>query len=245
VSRRPLLALAFALAFALLGAGCATPLPQDDDPELLELEASLAKGDDFDTRWQAAKACLELVESPTLKSSSRKLDYAQRALEHAEAAIALDNRRVEGHYYRAYALGLVLDNSTLPTRGKMLELEKSGKKAHDIDPAFDDAAPCLLLALLYQKAPPWPFGPELAREEDVIEGLFKQAIEHAPHCAENYLCYAEFLTEQEREHEARKMAERARDALKAQTELPPYERLDRSRRIRAILGTGKVSQARD
>ena len=127
----------------------------------------------------------------------------------------------------------------------MLELEKSGQRARKIDPAFKEGGPLIFLALLYQKAPPWPFGPELAREEDVIEELYEEAIEVAPKCAENLLYYAEFLAEEEREDEAKKLAARARAALKAQTELEADERVDLSRRIRAIETTGKVVQARD
>ena len=81
------------------------------------------------------------------------------------------------------------------------------------DPSFRGAGPPRLLALLYQKAPPFPIGPELAGEEDVIEELFREAIELAPDHVENYVCYAEFLKEEDRKVEALNTARKARKLL--------------------------------
>ncbi len=226
----------------LLSSGCASEPLQANDPVLIKLEAQISSGDVYDARWKAAKACVALVESPQV---TRKLDYAQRGLKHAEAAIALSPRKVEGHYYRALTLGYVLKNSTLPTRGKMLELEKSGKEARRIDPSFQSGGPLRFLALLYQEAPAFPLGPVMARDEEVIEDLFLKSIKVAPHHTENQIYYAEFLVSEERDDEAVAMAKRAKTSLTEQTELPKAERKDLARRIEAILTTGKVAQASD
>lgn len=231
-----------ALSALLLASGCASEPLQADDPVLVKLETQLSTGDDYDARWKAAKACVALVENPTV---TRKLDYAQRGLKHAEAAIALNPRKVEGHYFRALTLGYVLENSTLPTRGKMLELEKSGKEARRIDPAFESGGPLRFLAILYKEAPAFPLGPVMAQDEEVIEDLFKKSIKVAPHHTENQVYYAEFLVSEERDDEAVAMAKRAKESLTEQVELPGRERKDLARRIRAILTTGKVARASD
>ena len=227
----------FALLLLLPLAGCcAAPgnLSGDALNEVVRLERELEQeGASYDLRWKLAEACLALVDDPR-GSGGQRLDYSVRALAHADAAIQIESERVEGHYYRAVSLGRVLENSTLPDLSQIGELEAAGIRAREIDPAFDCAGPPLLLALLYQKAPAWPLGPEPAGEEDVIEELFLEAVALAPECPENLLAYAEFLEEIDREEEALKFARKAKQALRAREDLEPAEREDLEQRLERL-----------
>lgn len=219
-----------ALLIALV-CGCAsnTPPPASELEKVIVLEEELAKGEDFEVRTALSSACIGIVEHP-LTSSADKLSYAKQALAHADKAIDLDAKRVEGHYYRAVSIGHVLDNQLLPQLGMIGDLEAAGLAAKKIDPAFKCAGPLRLLALLYQKAPAWPIGPEDAGEVDVIEGLFEEAIRLRPECVQNHVAYAEFLEEEDRDLEARKATRRARKLL-ATAELPALDREDLARRV--------------
>jgi hypothetical protein len=222
----------------LLVSGCAStaPPPPDELHKVILLERELDQaGEDFDLRWQLAEACIELVEHP-LTSSADKLDYSRQALAHADRAIVLLDDRVEGHFFRAVSIGHILDNQLLPDLGQISALEEAGIRARELDPSFECGGPLLLLALLYQKAPAWPIGPELAGEQDEIEALFREAIERVPECVENHLCYAEFLREEDREREAREVGRRA-EALLAEADVPAHKRNDFTQRVRALLAT--------
>jgi hypothetical protein len=227
-----------AAALLLLSSGCAatSPPPASELHKVVTLERELDKtGDDFELRWHLAEACVNLVEHP-LTSSADKLDYSQQALAHADRAIALVPDRVEGHFFRAVSTGHILDNQLLPNLGMIGDLEQSGVRAREIDPTFECAGPLLLLALLYQKAPAWPIGPELAGEEEEIEALFSEAIERMPHCVENHLAYGEFLQEEDRDDEAQESGRRAQTLL-GTAELAAHKRAEFTRRAHALLAT--------
>ena len=151
--------------------GCASETVEREPDELTRLEVELKREDGYETRWQLAAACLDVIDvHPDIRSGT-KLSYAKRALKHADQAVRIDEERVEGHYYRAIALGRVLEFETLPDLDRIGELEQAAERARAIDPTFKHAGPLRFLALLYTKAPPWPIGPELAGEEDEIEAL--------------------------------------------------------------------------
>mgnify|MGYP005646139763 CR=1 FL=1 len=221
-----------------LGSGCSAvaPPPASELQKVVKLERELDKtGDDFDLRWQLAEACIELVEHP-LTASADRLIFSEQALSHSDRAIALMPERVEGHFFRAVSTGHILDNQFLPDLSMIGDLESSGVRARELDPSFECAGPLLLLALLYQKAPAWPIGPELAGEEEEIEALFREAIRITPRCVENHIAYAEFLQEEDRLAEAEESAHRA-EALLATAELLPYKRDEFTQRVRELLAT--------
>ena len=231
---------ALLLASALVG-GCASGGVAVDAGSLERverLESELTRAEDperYALRWQLASACLDVVDHPET-APGRKLEFARKALASADAAVAQRARRVEGHYYRAVSLGRVLEHATIPEVSKIGELEAAGQRARELDPAFKCAGPLRLLALLYQKAPAWPLGPDLAGDEDAIEALFTEAIALASSCPENYLCYAEFLLEADRGDDARRHTRRARELLALGEEpLEPYQQRDLERRIGEVL----------
>lgn len=189
---------------------------------------------DYDRCWQEARLCLGRVEHPATPKGERS-DWAARALAHADRATALEPERVEGHYYRAVALGRVLEHATLPPLSKISELEAAGQRARSLDPAFNCAGALRLLALLYYKAPSWPIGPASAGDEELIESLFEEALRRAPGCPENLIGYAEYLHDQGRNARALDLAEGAALALADHPGLEAHERGELQGRVRRLL----------
>lgn len=228
-------------AFALLAAGCASaPVETEEgrgarrDVERLEAELkALGSRDAQELREQLSAACLVVVDSPETSGKDR-LSFAQRAVQNADAAIRLDEERVVGHYLRAIAIGRVLENSSIPDLDLIPALEEAGKRARELDPSYDEGGPARLLALLYQKAPAFPIGPELAGEEDVIDELFREALTHGPRNPENHIDYAEFLLEAKRKVTALNHARTARDLLREATGLRSWERAELERRLHEL-----------
>ncbi|HBP20346.1 MAG TPA: hypothetical protein DEA08_21465 [Planctomycetes bacterium] len=213
--------------------GCASETVEREPDGLKRLEVELKREDGYETRWQLAAACLDVIDiHPDIRSGT-KLSYAKRALKHADQAVRIDAEQVEGHYYRAIALGRVLEFETLPDLDRIGELEQAAERARAIDPTFKHAGPLRFLALLYTKAPPWPIGPELAGEEDEIEALWEEALQLASGWVENHLGFAEFLVDQDREAEALAHARQAR-ALLAKTRLHPIQHEELRRRIQEL-----------
>lgn len=231
-----------ALLVALMCSGCGLFSPRETHPapaEMAEaeaLEARLADEEDYTTRWEAARLCLRVVEHPFTPKGERKA-WAERALAHADRAAALGPDRVEGHYYRAVALGRVLEHATLPPLSMITELEAAGQRARECDPAFACAGPCRLLAMLYFRAPPWPIGPELAGEEEEIEKLFEEALRLAPHCPENQAGFAEFLWKQHQNARALELARAAQVELVTHEGLEPHEREELGRQVEKLIAS--------
>lgn len=224
--------LPWALLLPLLG-GCASETLEREPDELTQLEVELKREDGYETRWRLAAACLDVIDVNPEVRSGTKLSYAKRALKHADQAVRQERERVEGHYYRAIALGRVLEFETLPDLDRIGELEQAAERARAIDPTYSHAGPLRFLALLYTKAPAWPIGPELAGEEDEIEALWEEALQLASGWVENHLGFAEFLADQDRGAEALAHARQAR-ALLAKTRLHPILHEDLRRRIQEL-----------
>lgn len=228
-----------ALFAALALAGCHSSRPRSTEEakwgaNLRELEDRTRAEDNFDLRCLAASQYLTFIGFPGLEKRDQ-LESARRALMHAEAAIRLDDERVEGHYYRAVAIGYVLDKSTLPDLDLIEELEDAGLRARELDASFNGAGPLRLLAMLYWQAPPWPVGPEDAGDDEVIDPMFRESIRRAPGCSENHVSYAEYLEDRGRSAEAVEHARKARVLLDDDPIATPFDRPDLKRRIEVLL----------
>lgn len=239
-----------ALVLLLLG-GCATTdhAPAREPPmtaeqrEIKHLQELLGETPNT-TEHAADRASLECrlaanylnhVDSPALERKER-LEYTRLALEHADAAIELDDERGEAHYHRAVAIGRILEFSRIPNPGLISDLDAAGTRAHDLDPGFDQAGPCLLLALLYSQAPAWPVGPEMAGEVEVIEELFEEAVALAPEGVENHVCYGDWLFEEARDDDALAQARSASELLASSTPtLSSHDRTKLSEQLKALL----------
>jgi hypothetical protein len=233
----------FLLMVALVVGGCVSSNPgsiRENDgkqswrAETDALEREIEGNDSFALRCLAASLYLTLVDYPGSPRGER-LDNAQRALFHANAAIRLDESRVDGHFYRAVGIGRSLELARAPDPGMIEELEAAGLRAREIDPAFKGAGPLRLLAMLYAQAPAWPIGPEDAGEHEVIDALFREAIRLAPTCAENRIAYAEYLLSQGREEEMAEHILAASELLDQDPLVSPFDRPDLQRRLNELL----------
>ncbi len=237
--RAPLSALvALGALVALQGCAAGGPRPpaNDDERRLFEEEAGISRSpDDVELRIAASRRCLMLVDWPGSERSDR-LQYAERALLHADAVVRLDGDRVEGHFYRAVSLGRILELSRFPNPAQIGQLEAAGLRARELDPGFSAGGPLRLLAMLYHRAPAWPIGPEDAGEDEVIEGLFLEAIRLGPRCVENRVGYAEYLRDRSREEDARAQVRAAREHFDADPLLvaSPHERPALAQRLEAL-----------
>lgn len=198
------------------------------------LEREIEGNDSFALRCLAASLYLTLVDYPGSPREER-LDNAQRALFHANAAIRLDEGRVDGHFYRAVGIGRSLELARAPDPGMIEELEAAGLRASELDPSFKGAGPLRLLAMLYAQAPAWPIGPEDAGEHELIDRLFREAIRLAPTCAENRIAYSEYLLEEEREGEMTEHVLAAAELLPKDPLVSPFDRPDLQRRLDELL----------
>jgi len=178
---------------------------------------------DFARHHQAAAEALERVTDPEL-SESQQLEWARRAVGHADRAIELEPERVEGYFYRAVGMGYVFERSNLSAVGRVGDLEEAALKARELDPSFAHGGPLRYLAMLYWKSPEWPAGPENAQEHEVIDPLFREAVEIAPRDPENHLRYAQYLFERGTNEGAIRELRLARETLPEDTELPAHER---------------------
>jgi hypothetical protein len=198
------------------------------------LEREIEGNDSFALRCLAASLYLTLVDYPGSPREER-LDNAQRALFHANAAIRLDEGRVDGHFYRAVGIGRSLELARAPDPGMIEELEAAGLRASELDPSFKGAGPLRLLAMLYAQAPAWPIGPEDAGEDELIDRLFREAIRLAPTCAENRIAYSEYLLDEEREAEMTEHVLAAAELLPKDPLVSPFDRPDLQRRLDELL----------
>ena len=178
---------------------------------------------DFARHRLAAEEALVHVTDPAL-SKADQLEWARRAVGHADRAIELEPERVEGHFYRAVGMGYVFERSNLSAVGRVGDLEQAALRARELDPAFEHGGPLRYLAMLYWKSPAWPAGPEDAGEHEVIEPLFLEAVEIAPLDPENHLRYAQYLFERGRNDDALGELRAAREALPGAEGLPAHER---------------------
>lgn len=227
---------------ALACSACASTPPPPPSVErewganLKRLQEEVRDSDDFDLRSLAASLCLTYVTAPNLRQGERR-EWAEVALTHADAAIAIDGDRAEGHYHRAVAVGRILEHSSpLPDLSKLDDLDEAGVRARELDPAFHGAGPLRLLAELYWRAPAWPVGPENAGDHDLVDALFREAIALAPGCTENHVLYAEYLMDRKRAIEAVAHVLRATGCLPNDPIATPFDRPDLRARIATLEG---------
>lgn len=234
------------LLAALAASGCVGPFRSPERQQVLmaehheyleEMRELEQRKDElaYAESWRAAQLGVRLADPNGLTPSGERADWAERALVHADRASVLDPERVEGHYYRAIALGWVLKLKMIGPVSRIPELESAGLQARELEPGFQCAGPLRFLALLYLNAPPWPMGPELAGEEEEIERLFREALRLAPRCPENLFAFAEFLHKEGRNVEALDLALGAQSSVSDHQELEEFERDVLGRRIKELI----------
>jgi hypothetical protein len=93
-------------------------------------------------------------------------------------------------YYRGIALGLDARAHPLHASDALKQMLESLSKAESVDPAFDQAGPARVTALVLIKAPAWPLGPG---DPDAGLAAARRAISLRPQYPANVLALAEAL----------------------------------------------------
>jgi len=221
----------FSIAFSVWVAtavALAEPLPTredarklfEDQPRKLErvrsaadalTEIANANPKDYDDHWHAARAWCWLADYGA--DDKEKVAAANRAIEFADRAIAINERRVEGHYYRARSIGMLADiERGLKALGRVKEMAKSLERAIPLDEKFDAAGPRRLLGLLLLNAPGWPLS---IGDRKAADRHIRRAVELVPEYPENQTALGELLFSQ-------KDKDGARAAMKKALDAPPW-----------------------
>jgi hypothetical protein len=154
-------------------------------------------GKDYDALWRAARACAWVAED--LTDNKTRDQFAYHGVDYAKAAIALEPKRVEGHYYLGINTGLSASTRGLTAYPMVPRVRDEALAAAKADEKFDHAGPLRLLGGVYAKAPGWP-----ASIGDPDKGVqyMEKAVKLAPEYPENHLLYGDALLAAEKSVDA-------------------------------------------
>jgi hypothetical protein len=148
---------------------------------------------DYDALWRGARACAWLADEFTDKHERER--FASHGIKYSKAAVTLEPKRVEGHYYLGINTGLAATTKTIGAYNLVPQVRDAAQAAVKIDEKFDHGGPLRLLGSVYAKAPPWP-----ASIGDVDEGLkyLTRAVALGRDYPHNHLLYGQALAEDDR-----------------------------------------------
>jgi tetratricopeptide (TPR) repeat protein len=162
----------------------------------------------YEVAWRAARAC-EWLAGDWYDDKTRRAHFAQRGADYAKTAIAIDPKRVEGHYYSGTNLGLSATTKTIGAKFMVPSVRDAAKKALQIDPSYEHGGPPRLLGSLYAQAPPWPAS--IGDPDKGVE-LLEQALKIDGAYPLNNLLLADALVRAEKFDEAKKQYQAVLDA---------------------------------
>lgn len=143
---------------------------------------------------------------------ARRLDdddsraFADSALVFANSTVDSDAGRVEGFFYRAISAGLIAGQDRFRGRSAMSRIQEDGRRAVELDPAFDAGGPHRVLGALYLRAPGPPMGVgSLRRAVNHLE----VAVRLGPDRVDNLLYLAEAYIEDQLPEAADALLDRA------------------------------------
>ena len=158
-----------------------------------------------------------------LRRQDQAAAFSGRGIEYAKAAIELDPKRVEGHYYSGNNLGLSASAKLVGAKFMVPSVRDAWKKAMSIDGCFDHGGPPRNLGELYAKAPPWPAS--IGDPDKGVE-LVQQALKCAADWPQNNLFLGDALVAAEK-YDEREEAVSDRDrraaAARGQHFLPKWK----------------------
>jgi hypothetical protein len=167
---------------------------------LVALErAETAGGDAYVTWVLRARTCLWLAEENDTDPSWG--EWVDMGVQAAEAAVAVNPGRVEGHYYVAALVGRQAERATVGALDMVPRIQEEAQRAIDIDRTYDNCGPLLAMGMLLVAAPPWP--QSIGDPETGIEFLREAAA-----CSDypvNRIVLAEALLDQGNFEEAREL----------------------------------------
>lgn len=194
----------------VIAGGSGVEAPQEDGPEAA-LQAATAAFGEAPREAGAVRRCWSVIRPAAFSAPA---DHPQRvellvtaarcgawlATDDGQVALcddllALSNtlvevapQRVEGFYFRTVALGLVAREDPLKGMSAMGEMVSDGRRAVELDPAYEQAGPLRVLGALHLRAPGPPTGVGSVRR--ALHYLGK-AVELAPEHPGNLLFMAE------------------------------------------------------
>jgi hypothetical protein len=173
---------------------------------------------EFDAAWRLARAyCWISERQPYFKDGAYKVRIGKLAIKHANKAIALQPKRVEGHYYHAWAVGQWSLGVSIPTalwQGAEGKLRKSMAAAERIDRSFDNFGVLRMWGRLFHGLP-WPKHDGAKALKNLSEG-----VKRTPHNIRGYFYLVESQIEEDQNAQACKTAS-AGLAAKASTSAEP------------------------
>lgn len=135
-------------------------------------EAAPAERQQFDVLWRVARVRVWQGDLTTDAATKRALGAEAAGL--ARSAIAIDGKRVEGHYYAALGIGIYCQGVgvlTILRERRDREFAQALDRALTIDPFFDRGGPLLAQGRYYYELP-WPMrdlGKAIASFRRVLE----------------------------------------------------------------------------
>lgn len=142
----------------------------------------------FESAWLLGKAAFDWGEFST--GSVQRAEIAETGIQASLAAVRLQARRAEGHYYLAMNRGQMARTKTFGALRLVAEMEKGLKLALSFDSRFDHAGAERSLGLLYARAPGWPAS--IGNKTKARHHL-SRAVELEPGFPENALALMEAL----------------------------------------------------
>ncbi len=149
---------------------------------LAALKKALLKEKTFEVLWRAAYASSWLSEE--YQDDARKKEYAEKGSDYAKQAIALDDKRVEGHYYQGITIGQYAYVKQTEARALVPQVLEAAKKAVTANEKFDHAGPLRLLGSLYAQAPEPPTS---VGDHDEGVKVLSRAVQLDPNYPQNWL----------------------------------------------------------
>jgi tetratricopeptide (TPR) repeat protein len=162
----------------------------------------------YEAAWKAARAAGWLADD-LYDDKTKRAHFSGRGIDYAKAAIDLNPKGVEGHYYSGINLGLSATTKTIGAKFMVPSVRDAAKKATQIDSCFDKGGPPRLLGSLYAEAPSWPAS--IGDPDKGVE-LVEQAVKCAPDYPLNDLRLGAALVKAEKYDEAKKEFQKVIDA---------------------------------
>ena len=147
----------------------------------------------FTNAWQFARACFDYADFAI--EDDQRAEIANQGIAACKAAISIQPKAVQGHYYLAMDDGQLARTELLGALKLVKQMEREFKLALGADSKFDYAGPERGLGLLYRDAPGWPTSIGSKRKaRDYLETaarLAPQYPENLLNLTESYLKWGE------------------------------------------------------
>jgi hypothetical protein len=181
-------------------AGCKTPQPPAVPPLSMTVDQL------------AAAVALDARRSDLETDSKVRSQLAADALQNAQACLERAPQAAACLYYEGVALGLKARAHPIQANEALKSMLDALGSAEAVDPAYDQAGPARVKALVLIKAPAWPLGPG-----DAEAGLAaaRRAVALRPGYPPNALALAEALAKTGDAHGAQESYQHARDLIRA------------------------------